>query len=86
MNFEHVHLPGIFAAIDYNLLPTRYTCLSFTLRVVCVCVSVFVYYVGVSVLQKKLYIIKVGDFARELRIFGISSGWNSRFCCLHVAA
>ena len=40
------------------------------------CVSVFVYYVGVSVLQKKLYIIKVGDFARELRIFGISSGWN----------
>lgn len=42
MNFEHVHLPGIFAAIDYNLLPTRYTCLSFTLRVVCVCVSVFV--------------------------------------------
>lgn len=38
MNFEHVHLPGIFAAIDYNLLPTRYTCLSFTLRVVCVCV------------------------------------------------
>ena len=55
MNFEHVHLPGIFAAIDYNLLPTRYTCLSFTLRVVCVCECVCVLRWCFCASEKALY-------------------------------